>query len=85
MGSEEGGRRREGEKRREAGRTGPFGGQVGRDARPSTKQKQDIHPVPPPPFTTPKFALERTVRGLTSALSVVMNTEMKGKDEEEVG
>ena len=73
---EEGGR----EKRREkqAGQT-LLGGQVGRDAHPSTKQKQEIPPVPPTPFTAPNFALERTVRGLTSALSVVMDTEMKAK------
>jgi hypothetical protein len=42
---EEGGKKR-GEK--QAGSTGPFGGQVGRDAHPSTKQKQEIPPVPPP-------------------------------------
>ena len=66
MGSEEGGRGREGEKRGEAGRTDPFGGQVGRDAHPSAKQKQEIPPVPPPPFTSPNFALERRTSELAT-------------------
>ena len=73
---EEGGR----EKRREkqAGQT-LLGGQVGRDAHPSTQQKQEITPVPPPPFTAPKFALERRASELATRDVVVVNTEKKAK------
>ena len=59
MGSEEGGRGgREKRREKQAGQT-LLGGQAGRDAHPSTQQKQEITPVPPPPFTSPNFALER--------------------------
>ena len=58
---EEGGRGKRGEK--QAGQT-LLGGQVGRDAHPSTQQKQEVPPVPPPPFTSPNFALERRMSEL---------------------
>ena len=66
MGSEEGGRGREGKKKGEAGRTDPCGGQAGRDAHPSTQQKQDVPPVPHPPFTSLNFALERRASELAT-------------------
>jgi hypothetical protein len=48
MGSEEGGRGgREKRREKQAGQT-LLGGQAGRDARPSTQQKQEVPPVPPP-------------------------------------
>jgi len=78
---EEGGR----EKRREkkAGQT-LLGGQAGRDAHPSTQQKQEIPPVPPPPFTSPNFALERRTSELATLAVAVLNTGKKKsrKDEE---
>jgi hypothetical protein len=69
---EEGGR----EKRREeqAGQT-LLGGQVGCGAHPPTQQKQEITPVPPPPFTSPDFALERRGSELATRDVVVVNTE----------
>ena len=60
---EEGGRGKRREK--QAGQT-LLGGQAGRDAHPSTQQKQDIPPVPHPPFTSLNFALERRMSELAT-------------------
>jgi hypothetical protein len=73
---EEGGRGKRREK--QAGQT-LLGGQAGRDAHPSTQQKQEVPPVPPPPFTSPNFALERRTSELETLDVVVVNTEMKAK------
>ena len=75
MKREEEGRR---QKRREkqAGQT-LLGGQAGRDAHPSTQQNQENPPVPPPPFTSPNFALERRTSEFATRDVVVVNTLMK--------
>jgi hypothetical protein len=68
------------EKRREkqAGQT-LLGGQAGRDSHPSTQQKHEVPPVPPPPFTSPNFAPERRASELATRDGVVVNTEKKAK------
>ena len=71
-----GGRKKRREK--QAGQT-LLGGQVGRDAIPSTQQKQKIAPVPPSPFTSHNFALERRMIELATRDLAVVNTEKKAK------
>ena len=73
---EEGGRKKRREK--QAGQA-LLGGQVGRDARPSTQQKQEIPPVPPPSFTSKNFSLERRTSELETRDVIVVNTEKKAK------
>jgi hypothetical protein len=68
---EEGGRGKEREK--QAGEA-LLRGQVGRDAHPSTQQKQEIPPVPPPPVTSTNVALERRASGMATQDAVVANT-----------
>jgi hypothetical protein len=67
---EEGGRGKRREK--QAGQT-LLGGQAGRDAHPSTQQKQEVPPVPPPPVTSPNFPPERRTSELATRDVVVVN------------
>ena len=81
IGSEERGRGRREKRGEKQARQTLLGGQAGRDAHPSTQQKQEIPPVPPPPFTSPNFALERRRSELATRDVVVVHKKLLLVDE----